>query len=67
MKMRYNYLDNYYYPYSDTVAEFQDYSNEWDCDPEYDYVDDNPVDLIDDLKEEYFIKEAKQGRYRGGW
>lgn len=57
-------MSDYYY--ADTVAEFQDYSEfrdystEWDCDPEYDYVDNNPVDLIDDIKEEDFIMDKKE-------
>ena len=41
---------DYYYP--DTAAEFDDYGNGCDPDPFYDYEDDdNPVDLIDDIKE----------------
>ena len=41
---------NYYYP--DSVAEFQDYGNDWYSDPFDDFKDtDNPVDLINDIKE----------------
>jgi len=49
-------MSDYYYP--DSVAEFQDYSNDCEPDPFYDFKDnDNPLDLIDDTKESDFIKE----------
>lgn len=61
-------MSDYYY--ADTVAEFQDYGNDCDPDPLYDFKDtDNPVDLIDDIKEEDFImkKEIDQELYDLGF
>lgn len=61
-------MSDYYYP--DSVAEFQDYGNDWDSDPFDDLkYTDNPVDLIDDLKEEDFImdKEINQELYELGF
>lgn len=60
--------NNYYYP--DTIAEFQDYGNDWDSDPFDDLKDtDNPVDLIDDINEEEFSmnKEINQELYELGF
>lgn len=52
-------MSDYYY--ADTVAEFEDYSNGCDPDPFYDFKDtDNPVDLIDDIKPEDFIKSEEE-------
>lgn len=56
---------DYYYP--DTVAEFEDYSNDCEPDPFNDFRDaycigrlEEALSLIDDIKKEDFIKSEEE-------